>query len=223
MILLFEVPAAAIRNLLHIQDPHCVQSGCSRRAIFFSVFCVFWIVTVSSHNVEFIKQIKDKSMSEWNIKTRLSSAFLIVRRQRLHLLTASQRESKEITKTGFYFAPGSFYFTVPMIAALWLMLFVSFILSQSREDQHCTAPVLGGLILPKIHTCVFGGLHKCIWLSRLVQNNRLLLGGVIGVSIKPVWGRDERNGTSCSSRTWIIDTCSSAGFSRDGGGKCLLT
>lgn len=68
-------------------------------------------MTVSIHNVEFIKQIKDK-MSESNIKTRLSSGFLIARkltkRQRLHLLTVSQRECKEITKTGFYFGLGSF-------------------------------------------------------------------------------------------------------------------
>lgn len=65
------------------------------------------LVTVSSHDVDFIKQIKVRNMSERNIKTRLSSAFLVAQRNHLHLLTASQRESEEITKTGFYFTPGS--------------------------------------------------------------------------------------------------------------------
>lgn len=79
----------------------------------------------------------------------------LTKRKRVHLLTVSQRECKEITKTTLEQALSwDFHFTVPVIAALWLMLFVSFILSKSREDQHCTAPVLGGLISPKIHTCV---------------------------------------------------------------------
>lgn len=60
MISLFEheAPAAAIRNSLHYPGPHLVQSRRSQRTIFLRL--IIWIVTVSSHNVEFIKQIKDK-------------------------------------------------------------------------------------------------------------------------------------------------------------------
>lgn len=66
------------------------------------------------------------------------------------------------------------------------MLFVSFILVESREDQRCTAPVLWGLISPpkNTHLC-FLGLHECIRTSRRVQNNRLLLERITAVSIKP--------------------------------------
>lgn len=71
---------------------------------FFYGSVALWL---SSRDVDFIKQIKGKNMSEWNIKARLSSVFLVARRHRLHLLTASQRESEEITKTGFYFTPSS--------------------------------------------------------------------------------------------------------------------
>lgn len=71
-----------------------------------------------------------------------------------------------------------------VIAALWLMLFVSFILSQSREDQHCAAPVLWGLISPKIHTCVFS--EWLLWSSsRCVQNNCLLLGELLPCPLNP--------------------------------------
>lgn len=96
-ILLSEVPAVTVGSSLLIQGPHS-----SPRRLFLWLLC---IVTVSSRDVDFIKQIKGKNMSEWNIKTRLSSASLVARRHRLHLLTASQRESEEITKTGFYFTP----------------------------------------------------------------------------------------------------------------------
>lgn len=102
-------------------------------------------------------------MSEWNIKTRLSNAFLVAQRRRLHLLTASQKESEEMIKTGFYFTLGflwDFHFNVAMMAALWLMLFVSFILFHSGKHQHRTTLFLRGLILSKIHTCVFWGVTK---------------------------------------------------------------
>ena len=140
------------------------KAAAFQRAIFLPFFATHYLDCDSFLSQCRIYQTDQRqNMSEWNIKTRLSSAFLIARvltkRQRLHLLTASQRECKEITKSRLFpLDPAlscDFHFTVPVIAAVWLMLFVSFILSQSREDQHCTAPVLGGLISPKIHTCVF--------------------------------------------------------------------
>lgn len=102
-------------------------------------------------------------------------------------------------KTGFYFSPGSlwhFHFNVAMMAALWLLLFVSFILLHSGEHQRCTTLVFRGLIFSKIHTCVFWGVYKSSfgrW--SLVQNDRLLSGGTIAVSIKSMLDRDEKDGT----------------------------
>lgn len=66
-----------------------------------------------------------------------------------------------------------------MIAALWLMLFVSFILSQSGEDQYCTAPPERLDLAQNTHLCFLGGRHKCIWPSCLVQNNCFLLGKLL--------------------------------------------
>lgn len=89
--------------------------------------------------------------------------FLVAQRRRLHFLTASQRESEEMIKTGFYFTPGflwDFHFNVAIMAALWLMLFVSFILLHSGEHLHCTTQVFRGLVLSKIHTPVFFGGYK---------------------------------------------------------------
>lgn len=128
-------------------------------------------------------------MSEWNIKTRLSSAFLIAgggdltKRQRLHLLTASQRECKEITKSRLFTLDPAlscdFHFTVPVIAAVWQMLFVSFILSQKQGGSTLYSPCPRRLDLAQnTHLC-FLGLHECIWPSLLVQNNRLLLGELL--------------------------------------------
>lgn len=69
-------------------------------------------------------------------------------------------KNRLLLHTGFLW---DFHFNVAMMAALWLMLFVSFIFLHSREHQCCTTLVLRGLILSKIHTCIFGGLLKCIW------------------------------------------------------------
>lgn len=123
----------------------------------------------------------------------------LTKRQRLHLLTASQRECKEITKSRLFTLDPAlscdFHFTVPVIAAVWQMLFVSFILSQKQGGSTLYSPCPRRLDLAQnTHLC-FLGLHECIWPSLLVQNNRLLLGRIIAVSIKPVWGRDERSGT----------------------------
>lgn len=121
-------------------------------------------------------------MSEWNIKTRLSSAFLIVRkltkRQRLHLLTVSQRECKEITKTGFYFGLGSFLrFPLHSAHDSWSVTDVIclFHLVTERGGSALHSPRPQRLDLAQnTHLC-FLGLHKCIWPSRCVQNNCLLL------------------------------------------------
>lgn len=125
-------------------------------------------------------------MSEWNIKTRLSSAFLIVRkltkRQRLHLLTASQRECKEITKTGFYCGPGSFL-RFPLHSArdsccvTDVICLFHLVTEQGGSTLYSPCPRRLDLA-QNTHLC-FLGLHECIWPSRLVQNNRLLLGELL--------------------------------------------
>lgn len=84
-------------------------------------------------------------------------AWELTKRQRVHLLTVSQRECKEITKTAFYFGAGS-SLRFPLHSARDSCsvtdVICLFHLVTEQEDQHCTAPVLGGLISPKIHTCV---------------------------------------------------------------------
>lgn len=145
-------------------------------------------------------------VSERNIKTRLSSAFLIVRRQRRRLLTASQRESKEITKKqAFYFAPGSFL-PFPLHSGRdscsLTDVICLFHLAAEQEDQHRTPPVLPRLdLVQNTHlwfrfVCLFGffwrgGEVVSCSSAPLVQNNRLLFRGrgwweLFGVSIKPV-------------------------------------
>lgn len=65
MIPLFEAPT--VTNSFYIPGPHLVQSCSTQRAISFPFFYyrfIIWIVTVSSRHLEFIKQIKDKNMSE---------------------------------------------------------------------------------------------------------------------------------------------------------------
>lgn len=48
-----------------------------------------------------------------------------------------------------------FHFNVAIMAALWLMLFVSFISLHSEEHQHCATTVLKGLI-QNTHLCFLG-------------------------------------------------------------------
>lgn len=113
----------------------------------------------------------------------------VYKKQRLHLLTVSQRECKEVTKNRLLLwtrlFPCDFHFTVPVIAALWLMLFVPFILSQSGEDQHCTAPRPQRLELNQnTHLCLLG-LHECIWPYRCVPNNCSLLQELLPCPLKP--------------------------------------
>lgn len=159
-ILRSEVPTAAVR--LHIRGARCSQPRLCSGSCFVTLF-LSWCRFYQTDQ----RQIY---VSQWNIKTRLWSAFSVARR-RLLLLTASQRESEEMIKTGFYFTPGflsDFHFNVAMMAALWLMLFVSFILLHRGEHQHCNHPGPQRLDLVQItHLSLFffcgGGLQKCIW------------------------------------------------------------
>lgn len=87
------------------------------------------------------------------------------------------------------------------------MLFVSFILVESREDQRCAAPVLWGLISPpqKIHTCVFWDYTSAF--------GHLAVFKIIASfwrELQPCPLNRVRQGWKewhlCSSHLWIIDT-----------------
>lgn len=95
------------KNPLHSQ-PHLVQSRrfqhipLSPRLVTHYLVCDSFLSQCGIYQTD-----QRQNMSEWNIKTRLSSGFLIARkltkRRRLHLLTASQSRSKEIRGTWFFF------------------------------------------------------------------------------------------------------------------------
>lgn len=114
MISLFEhePPAAAIRNSLHTPKPALSSKLLFSTHNFLASFFCDSLFGLWQFPLTIYQTDQRQNMSEWNIKTTLSSAFLIVRkltkRQHLHLLTASQRECKKITKAGFYFGLGSF-------------------------------------------------------------------------------------------------------------------
>lgn len=153
-ILLSDVPAATIGNWLLIQGPRCSQQR------FYS--CFVW------GQFPLMMQILS-NRSKTNIyiwMKRRHEAFkclLIAQKHCLHLLTASKRECEEMIKNSLLLhnrAFWDFHLSVITMAALWLMLFVSFMLIHSREHQHCTTLVLRGLILSKTHTCVFWGVTK---------------------------------------------------------------
>ena len=71
------------------------------------------------------------------------------------------------------------HFTVAAMAALWQMLFVSFILSQDTEDQQCPLPLSWAWSCPDTFS-VFFGLHEWVWaFPSCVGNNRLSFGGLL--------------------------------------------
>lgn len=150
--------------LLQWKIPFLKQQKSIWNFLAFPLGAIISTLTVSSPNIEIIKQIKDKKYV-WIIhqNKRLSSVFLIVGKRTKKVASVfvicsgkenarklqTQALPLDLTLSPLWFP----LHQPPMIAALWLILFVSFILSQSREDQHRSARCPRGLISPKTHSC----------------------------------------------------------------------